>query len=151
MSDPVTNPDHYTWIPGIECKDVAKYFNYHRGSAIKLIWRAGRKGDEVEDIEKAIMHLQFELERITNTGQQRVVDAGVCDGAPYCRCSVCNTVIMAKGGGAYECPVCIKLGTYIPTRPEPDEVGECECYPECDRSVSDCCPIHGLSKQDHSD
>ena len=56
MGDPVTSPDHYRWIPEIECKDVVRYFDFWRGSALKYIWRSGRKVGESEskDLRKAI-------------------------------------------------------------------------------------------------
>uniref|UniRef100_A0A6M3LHA5 Putative structural protein n=1 Tax=viral metagenome TaxID=1070528 RepID=A0A6M3LHA5_9ZZZZ len=61
--DPVKHPKHYTWIPGIECIDVVKYFNFCMGGAIKYIWRADRKGNKVEDLQKAIELLQAEIKR----------------------------------------------------------------------------------------
>jgi hypothetical protein len=64
MTDPVKHPDWYTWIPGIECMDVARHFPYCLGAAIKYIWRAGRKNPDKrnEDIRKAIEYLTRELE-----------------------------------------------------------------------------------------
>jgi hypothetical protein len=61
--DPVTRPDWYTWIPGIECMDVARHFPYCLGAAIKYIWRAGRKdpAKRGEDLRKAIEYLRREL------------------------------------------------------------------------------------------
>ena len=38
------------------------------GNAIKYIWRAGLKGNAVEDIEKARQYLDFELQRIARLG-----------------------------------------------------------------------------------
>lgn len=65
MSDPVKKPDHYTWHPsGVECKDIVGAFGFNRGSAIKYIWRAGRKGDEIQDLEKAIESLKNEVLRL---------------------------------------------------------------------------------------
>lgn len=54
--DPVKAPDHYRWIPGIECKTVAQYFDFNRGNALKYIWRSGRKAgvSEEQDLEKAV-------------------------------------------------------------------------------------------------
>lgn len=62
-SDPVHHPDHYTWIPGHETKDVTAHFDFFRGSAIKYIWRSGRKANtsEQQDIEKAIECLRDRL------------------------------------------------------------------------------------------
>lgn len=63
--DAVNHPNHYTdAVPGIECIDVVKHFNFCRGNAIKYIWRAGAKGDAVEDLRKAIKNLEFEIERL---------------------------------------------------------------------------------------
>lgn len=63
MSDPVKHPDWYTWIPGIECMDVARHFPYCLGAAIKYIWRAGRKNPEkkIEDLKKAREYLDREI------------------------------------------------------------------------------------------
>lgn len=59
----VEHPNHYTWIPGIECCDVVQHFNYNLGTAIAYIWRCEYKDDKVKDLRKAIQHLQFELDR----------------------------------------------------------------------------------------
>lgn len=61
IDDPVKSPAHYLWIPGIECKDVVAHFDFLRGSAIKYIWRSGRKGRESQDIRKAIEMLEVRL------------------------------------------------------------------------------------------
>jgi hypothetical protein len=37
---------------------------FNLGNAIKYIWRAGQKGDPVEDLRKAIFYLQDEIERL---------------------------------------------------------------------------------------
>ena len=59
------NPDHYKNHPsGVECIQITEHFNFCKGNAIKYIWRAGSKDDEVEDIEKAIWYLQREIKRI---------------------------------------------------------------------------------------
>lgn len=64
----VNHPKHYNAHPsGIECIDVVEHFNFNRGNAIKYIWRAGEKENEVEDLEKAIWYLTREVRRITPT------------------------------------------------------------------------------------
>ncbi len=62
--DQVHHPNHYTWIPGHECKDVTAHFDFLRGSAIKYIWRSGRKANtsEQQDLEKAIECLRARIE-----------------------------------------------------------------------------------------
>jgi hypothetical protein len=66
--DLINTPSHYTSrVPGIECKDVAGYFEFNRGAALKYIWRAGLKGDaaqEIEDLNKARKFLEFEILRL---------------------------------------------------------------------------------------
>jgi len=64
MNDTINSPTHYNLIPGIECIDVVQWFNFNRGNAIKYIWRAGHKGDEIEDLWKAIRYLEFEISRL---------------------------------------------------------------------------------------
>lgn len=63
MGDPVTSPDHYRWIPGIECKNVVAYFDKFRGDAIQYIWRSGHKEGESEAraLRKAIESLKVRL------------------------------------------------------------------------------------------
>ena len=63
-SDNVNHPPHYNQVPSIECIDVVRHFNFARGNAIKYIWRAGAKGNEIEDLQKAIWYLQDEIKRL---------------------------------------------------------------------------------------
>lgn len=58
--DPVKNPSHYLKGRKYEPVKVIEDWNlnYHLGNALKYISRAGRKGDSIEDIEKAIWYLQ---------------------------------------------------------------------------------------------
>jgi len=53
--DMVNHPDHYQTESGLEVITVIEAFSlgYKAGSAIKYILRAGKKGDYVEDLEKA--------------------------------------------------------------------------------------------------
>lgn len=61
----VDHPEHYNTNPsGIECIDVVRHMNFNRGNAIKYIWRAGSKNDEIEDLKKAIWYLQDEVKRL---------------------------------------------------------------------------------------
>lgn len=63
--DPVNHPPHYLAHPsGIECITVTEHFNFNLGNAIKYIWRSGEKGQEVQDLEKALWYLQRELSRL---------------------------------------------------------------------------------------
>lgn len=39
--------------------------NFNLGNAIKYIWRAGEKGDAVEDLKKAAWYIKREIERVS--------------------------------------------------------------------------------------
>lgn len=62
----VKSPLHYTEGRKYEPKDVIRDWglNFNLGSALKYIARAGRKGNTVEDLEKAREYLAFEIEAI---------------------------------------------------------------------------------------
>ena len=65
LNDPVNHPKHYTSHPsGVECIQVTEHMNFCRGNAIKYIWRAGDKTDEVEDLKKARWYLDREIARL---------------------------------------------------------------------------------------
>lgn len=63
--DPVNKPKHYNIHPsGVECIQITEHMNFCRGNAIKYIWRAGDKGNEIQDLEKAVWYLNKEIERL---------------------------------------------------------------------------------------
>ena len=63
-NDPVNHPAHYTSHPsGIECIEVTRWMNFNMGNAIKYIWRAGNKGNALEDLKKARWYLDDEIKR----------------------------------------------------------------------------------------
>ena len=64
MSDPVHNPPHYK-SGGIEVIDVIEAFdlNFRLANVIKYVLRAGRKGDALEDLEKAAWYLDREIDK----------------------------------------------------------------------------------------
>ena len=64
MGEAVDHPPHYNQVPGIECIQVVRWFDFNRGNAIKYIWWAGYKGNPIEDLEKAIWYLQDEITRL---------------------------------------------------------------------------------------
>lgn len=64
MTDPI-NPPHYQKHPsGIECIEITEHFNCCLGNAIKYIWRAGLKGDSVQDLKKARWYIAREIKRL---------------------------------------------------------------------------------------
>lgn len=67
MSDKVNHPDHYNSHPsGAECVEIAEWFPFNLGNAIKYIWRNGKKGDQLEDLKKARWYLDREITRLEN-------------------------------------------------------------------------------------
>lgn len=66
--DAVSHPSHYCDGRKYEPKDVMRDWglNFNIGSAVKYLSRAGRKDDTVQDLEKAIQFIQFEIEFLKN-------------------------------------------------------------------------------------
>ena len=65
MVDMVNEPPHYK-SGGMEAIDVIEAFfadDFHLASAFKYLARAGKKGDYVEDLQKAAWYLQREISR----------------------------------------------------------------------------------------
>ena len=63
--DYVNHPPHYTAHPsGVECITITRHMNFNRGNAIKYIWRAGDKGNEIEDLRKAAWYIADEIARL---------------------------------------------------------------------------------------
>ena len=64
----VEHPDHYQTGSGIEAIEVIEAFfpdSFHLGNVFKYLARAGKKGDYVEDLQKAAWYLQREIDRRT--------------------------------------------------------------------------------------
>jgi hypothetical protein len=66
MKDDIVNhPKHYTkHESGVECIQITEYFNFNKGNAIKYIWRSSEKGNEIEDLKKALWYIQREILRL---------------------------------------------------------------------------------------
>ena len=81
INDKVNHPSHYT-SGKIEVIDFIEdqNFNYHRGNAIKYIWRAGLKQEngmnnitkEIEDLNKAIWYIQDRIKQLKEIQKQSV-------------------------------------------------------------------------------
>lgn len=70
-SDMVNHPPHYTSGPRhtvcgevIECIDVTEQFMGNRANAIKYLWRAGAKDDDLTDLRKSLWYVQREIARV---------------------------------------------------------------------------------------
>jgi len=73
MVDNVNKPPHYTAHPsGVECIQITEHMNFCLGNALKYIWRAGLKQNEVEDLKKAVWYLNREIERLENGKEERM-------------------------------------------------------------------------------
>jgi hypothetical protein len=69
--DPVNHPKHYTEHPsGVECIEITEHMNFCVGNAIKYLWRAGLKGEQVEDLRKARWYIDREIARILNNADE---------------------------------------------------------------------------------
>jgi hypothetical protein len=71
MSDPVNHPSHYHseyWHSAcgkpIECIDIVRHMDFNTGNAVKYAWRAGKKGDAIEDLEKAVWYLNDRISEL---------------------------------------------------------------------------------------
>lgn len=86
MSDPVHNPPHYK-SGGIEVIDVIEAFelNFRLASVIKYVLRAGRKGDALEDLEKAAWYLDREIDKL----YEQAEEGEVVDGDAHTKPVVC--------------------------------------------------------------
>lgn len=64
-NDPVNHPSHYTSHPsGVECIQVTEHMSFNVGNAIKYLWRAGMKGAQLQDLEKARWYVDREIQRL---------------------------------------------------------------------------------------
>ena len=73
MNDPVNHPAHYTSHPsGVEAIDITRHMNFNLGNAVKYIWRAGLKGDSIEDLQKARFYMEDEIKKISNVEAQNL-------------------------------------------------------------------------------
>jgi hypothetical protein len=66
--DPVDHPSHYTQGPlcdhcgkNIECITITKAMPFVMGNVIKYLWRAGKKGNTIEDLKKARWYLDLQI------------------------------------------------------------------------------------------
>jgi len=63
--DSVNHPKHYTSHPsGVECIDITEHMGFNLGNAVKYIWRASLKGQQIEDLRKARWYIEREIKRV---------------------------------------------------------------------------------------
>ncbi len=69
--DMVNRPPHYTSHPsGIEAIEVIRHMNFNLGNATKYIWRAGLKGDGIQDLMKANFYINDEINRLAKLNDE---------------------------------------------------------------------------------
>lgn len=66
LFDDVARPAHYAEGRRYEPKDVIYDWglDFFLGNAVKYISRAGRKGDKIQDLEKAKQYIDFEIAKM---------------------------------------------------------------------------------------
>jgi len=68
--DVVERPKHYNSHPsGLEAIDICEHLSFNLGNAVKYLWRAGQKGDLIEDLEKALWYIKREYELLDLEGE----------------------------------------------------------------------------------
>ncbi|MCU0693542.1 MAG: DUF3310 domain-containing protein [Polyangiaceae bacterium] len=79
----VNHPAHYNSHPArclcgrrIECIDVVEHMGFCLGGAVKYLWRAGLKGDAIEDLRKAEWLIRREIARLERAAKKREVRRG---------------------------------------------------------------------------
>lgn len=75
LEETVNHPTHYNQHPsGVECITIVRHFNFNVGNAIKYLWRAGLKGNAVEDLRKAAWYIRDEIERTEGRTEEGKTD-----------------------------------------------------------------------------
>ena len=68
-NDVVNHPKHYTDTPfGLEVIEITDKYDFSVGNALKFILKAGKKGDAIEDLEKAVWYLNHKIELMKKNG-----------------------------------------------------------------------------------
>lgn len=73
--DMVNRPPHYTWLYdkcGLEVIDIIRWFDFNIGSALKYLFRAGRKCEEglsnkektIQDFKKAVWYINDKIKQL---------------------------------------------------------------------------------------
>lgn len=63
-TDMVNHPPHYTAHPsGVECITITEHMGFNLGNAVKYIWRADEKNNDLEDLRKAAWYLDREISK----------------------------------------------------------------------------------------
>ena len=79
------NPSHYQDHPVFsgECWEVAQFCDFATGNALKYVWRAGRKDDTAQDLNKAMWYIQQLPAPCTPIIPQSVVERLNAEATPF--------------------------------------------------------------------
>ena len=76
-ADAVNHPHHYTsHASGIEAITITEHMSFCIGNVFKYCWRAGEKGEALEDLRKAAWYLAREIDRIERLNSTSVTNLG---------------------------------------------------------------------------
>lgn len=68
--DSVNHPAHYTAYKGLEVIDLTRQMPFLEGNIVKYVTRAKLKGNEVQDLEKALKYVEWALEDARERSQK---------------------------------------------------------------------------------
>jgi len=88
--DAVNNPPHYSAQPAkcvcgktVECIQVTEHMSFCVGNAVKYLWRADHKGNDIEDLRKAAWYINREIERREKEGLVTIPDLPIRSTEPF--------------------------------------------------------------------
>lgn len=64
VKEAVNHPAHYMDASGVECIDIIEHMKFSSGNAFKYIYRAGMKGETVEDLNKSVFYLNHAAKKL---------------------------------------------------------------------------------------
>lgn len=70
-ADMVSHPPHYKDASGIECIEVTQHMRFCEGNSFKYVYRAGSKGNLIEDLKKAAWYAERSWTR-SRSGNDRI-------------------------------------------------------------------------------
>lgn len=70
-ADMVNHPPHYKDESGIECIEVTQHMRFCEGNCFKYVYRAGSKGNLIEDLKKAAWYAERSWTR-SRSGNDRI-------------------------------------------------------------------------------
>ena len=104
--DPVGNPSHYSEGRTYEPIDVIEDWGlgFHLGNALKYISRSGRKGDEIEDLAKAVWYIEREIDLNRSLSKKRDDISTIVDKASF-YCSQSGQSYLQEYGNGFDDPL----------------------------------------------